>query len=119
MFLNFGELERVDNNTSSAKLAEWKQSPKTRAAFNELFRNHNILTQMAISVFKLSKDKDLSLLHLAYVLSICDIVLNPKSAGIKCNDKSVLRRVEFLTVNMFDNILRRATISEYFTDINV
>lgn len=101
MFSNFGEqnLERVDNNTTSAKLTEWKKGAKTRKAHNELFRNHDILTKIATTVFKSDKDKDIPPLHCAYILSICDIVLNPKSSGIKCNDKSVMKRVEFLMVN--------------------
>jgi hypothetical protein len=101
MFSNFGEqrLERVDNNTPSVKLIDWKKSVKTREAHNELFRNHEILTKITTSVFKSFKNKEIPPLHFAYVLSICDIVLNPKSLSIKCNDKSVLRRVEFLMVN--------------------
>ena len=39
--------------------------------------------------------------HCAYVLSICDILLNPKSLGIKCNDKSVARQVNAFIVNIF------------------
>ncbi|CAG8773517.1 19049_t:CDS:2, partial [Rhizophagus irregularis] len=58
MFSNFGEqkLERVDSSASSKKIAEWKKS-------SELLPKHRV-----------------------YVLTICDIVLNPSSPGIKCNN---------------------------------
>ncbi|GBC35770.2 hypothetical protein GLOIN_2v1867789 [Rhizophagus irregularis DAOM 181602=DAOM 197198] len=71
MFSNFGEqkLERVDSSASSKKIAEWKKSAKISELPPE---------------------------HWVYVLTICDIVLNPSSPGIKCNDKLVLKRVDFL-----------------------
>jgi hypothetical protein len=101
MFSNFGEqnLERVDGNASSAKITEWKKDSKTREAFNKLFSNHEILQKITTTIFKLQKGNDITSLHFAYVLSICDIVLNPKSPGIKCNDKSVKKRMDFLLVN--------------------
>ena len=70
-----------------------------REAHNELFRNYNILVKIATSIFKSFKNKEIPALHFTYVLSICDIVLNPKSLSIKCNDKSVLSRIEFFIVN--------------------
>ena len=81
MFSVFGEqrLEYVDNNASSVKIAEWKTSEKTRAAYGELFSNHELLTKIGYTIFKQYKEKDLPTMHCAYVLSICDILLNPKS----------------------------------------
>ena len=101
MFSVFGEqrLEYVDNNTSSIKLAEWKTSQKTKDAYDELFRNHDLLSKIGYTVFKQYKGKELPTMHCAYVLSICDIVLNPKSSGIKCNDHSVVKRVNVFLVN--------------------
>ncbi|PKY54685.1 hypothetical protein RhiirA4_473627, partial [Rhizophagus irregularis] len=48
MFFVFREqrLERIDNNSSSMKIAEWKQNQKTCNAFYELFKNHDILTKI-------------------------------------------------------------------------
>ncbi|EXX55426.1 hypothetical protein RirG_225490 [Rhizophagus irregularis DAOM 197198w] len=97
MFSVFGEqrLERIDNNSSSMKIAEWKQNQKTRNAFYELFKNHDILTKIGHLVFKQYRDKELHFTHCAYILSICDILLNPNNYSIKCNNKSVTKRVEF------------------------
>ena len=102
MFAAFGEerLERVDSTTSSLKLAEWKTSEKTRAVYNEIFSNHELLTKIGYNVFKQYHQKELSTMHCAYILSICDILLNPKSSGIKCNDKSVAKRVHAFLVNI-------------------
>ncbi|CAG8738326.1 5369_t:CDS:2, partial [Rhizophagus irregularis] len=54
MFSVFGEqrLECINNNSSSMKIAEWKQNQKTHNAFYELFKNHNILTKIGHSIFK-------------------------------------------------------------------
>src|SRR5208282_6802158 len=95
MFSAFGEqrLDHVDSTISPLKLSEWKSSEKTQAAYNDLFTNHDLLTKIGHAVFKQYKEKELPTMHCAYILSICDILLNPKSAGIKCNDKSVMRRV--------------------------
>ena len=83
------KLERVDSSTSSIKLAKWKTSAKTHVAYNEIFTNYELLTRIGFNVFKQYKEKELPTMHCAYILSICDILLNPKSSGIKCNDKSV------------------------------
>ena len=115
MFATFSEqrLDFVDNNTSSVKIAEWKTCEKTRAAYVELFTNHELLTKIGYNVFKQYKDKELPTMHCAYVLAICDILLNPKSSGIKCNDKSVVRRVNAFLVNIFAG----KTTSKYFACI--
>ncbi|EXX50606.1 hypothetical protein RirG_269220 [Rhizophagus irregularis DAOM 197198w] len=98
MFSNFGEqkLERVDSSASSKKIAEWKKSAKTREAYREFFKNQGILTKITSSVFKSYEGSELPPEYWVYVLAICDIVLNPSSPGIKCNDKLVLKRVDFL-----------------------
>ena len=102
MFAAFGEqqLDRIDNTTFPLKLSEWKSSEKTRAAYSELFSNHDLLTKIGQSVFRQYKEKKLPSIYCAYVLSICDIFLNPKSSGIKCNDKSVVRRINTFLVNV-------------------
>ena len=108
MFSVFGEhqLDYVDNNTSSVRIAEWKTSLKTRAAYEELFKNHELLSKIAYAVFKQYKGQELPTMHCAYVLSICDIVLNPKSSGIKCSDHSVVRCVNaFLVSNNYNDDL--------------
>ena len=101
MFAAFGEerLERIDNTTSPVKLAEWKNSEKTKKAYEELFSNHDLLSKIGHNVFKSYKEKELPTMHCAYILSIC-IVLNLKSSGIKCSDRSVVRRVNAFLVNI-------------------
>src|ERR1043166_9451864 len=102
MFAAFGDkkVERVDSSTSSIKLAEWKASEKTRLAYSEIFTNHELLTRIGFNVFKQYKEKELPMMHCAYILSICNILLNPKSSDIKCNDKSVVRYVYAFLVNI-------------------
>lgn len=107
MFATFGEqrLDYVDSNTSALKIAEWKMSGKTQAAYHELFQKHELLTKIGYSVFKGYKEKELPTMHCAFVLAICDILLNPKSSGIKCNDKSVVRRVNAFLVIILQNLI--------------
>jgi hypothetical protein len=102
MFAAFGEhrLDRVDSSTPAVRLAEWKASEKTKKAYSELFSNHDLLSKIGYGVFKQYKEKELPTMHCAYVLAICDILLNPKSSGIKCNDKSVVRRINAFLVNI-------------------
>ena len=102
MFAAFGDerLERVDSSTSPVKLAEWKASEKTRKAYDEIFANNELLTKIGYSVFKQNKEKGLTAMHCAYILSICDILLNPNGSGIKCNDKSVIKRINIFLVNI-------------------
>lgn len=102
MFSVYGNrLDYIDNNASSAKIAEWKASSKTRAAYDALFTDSGLPTTIGYTVFKQYKDNNLPTMHCAYILAICDILLNPKSPGIKCNDKSVVKRVNAFLVNIF------------------
>ena len=116
MFAAFGEerLEFVDNNILSVKIAEWKTSDKIRQAYNKLFNNHELLLKFSYSIFKQYKSKKLPAIHCAYVLLICDILLNPKSFDIKCNDKSVVRRVNAFLVSIF-----AGKTSKYFAILNI
>ena len=101
MFIIFGErLEHIDNNASAVRIANWKSSKKTQAAYAEIFSNDELLMDIANLVFKEYKGKDLPAMHCAYTLAICDILLNPKSSGIKCNDKSVVKRVNTFLVSI-------------------
>jgi hypothetical protein len=103
----FGEerLKKVDNNTPSRHLAEWKSSEKTRATYDALFGNNDMLTSIGYAAFKRYRDKTLPTMHCAYVMSICDILLSPYSSGIKCSDKSVTRRVSIFLVGIKDFII--------------
>ena len=103
MFSAFGvqRLELIDNNTPATKIAEWKSSDKTKAAYDQLFSDHELLMKIGYAVFKQYKQKELPTMHCAYILAICDIVLNLRSSGIKCNDKSIVRRVHAFLVNIF------------------
>jgi hypothetical protein len=102
----------VDNNTPSRHLVEWKTSEKTRAAYDSLFGNKEMLSNIGYATFKRYRGKSLPTMHCAYVMSICDILLSPYSSGIKCSDKSVTRRVsiflvcieDFIILQFFDNI---------------
>lgn len=102
MFFVYGErLDYIDNNASTAKIAEWKSSAKTEAAYDGLFSEEELPMTIGFTVFKQYKNKELPAVHCAYILAICDIMLNPKSPGIKCNDKSVVKRVNAFLVNIF------------------
>jgi len=105
MFAAFGEerLEYVDGTTTSVKLAEWKTSEKIQNAYLELFHNHELLAKIGYTAFKQYKELELLTMHCAYILAICDIFLNPKSSRIKCNDKSVVRRVNAFLVIISQN----------------
>lgn len=113
MFSAFGEnrLERVNSTTPALKLSEWKMSDKTRAAYEEIFTNSELLSKIGYSVFKQYKEESLPKMHCAYILSICDILLNPRSSGIKCNDKSVIRRINAFLVNI------RSTVQKILLNI--
>ena len=114
IFSVFGEdrLEKVNNNTSSHHLVEWKTSEKTCAAYNSLFGNEEMLFNIGYAIFKRYHGKSLPTMHCTYVISICDILLNPYSSGIKCSNKSVTRWVsiflvyieDFIILQFFDNI---------------
>ena len=73
---------------------------KQEKRMKSFFSNHDLLSKIGHNVFKSHKEKELPTMHCAYILSICDIVLNPRSSGIKCSDRSVVRRVNAFLVNI-------------------
>ena len=77
-----------------------EEQRKNKKAYKELFSNHDLLSKIGHNVFKSYKEKELPTMHCAYILSICDIVLNLRSSGIKCSDRSVVRRVNAFLVNI-------------------
>ena len=77
-----------------------EEQRKNKKAYEELFSNHDLLSKIGHNVFKSYKEKELPTMHCAYILSICDIVLNLKSSGIKCNDRPVVRRINAFLVNI-------------------
>ena len=102
MFKTFSDrLNYIDNNASALMIADWKSSKKTKDAYDELYSNDGLLESIGAVVFKQYKSKELPTMHCAYILAICDILLNPKSPGIKCNDKSVVKRVNAFLVIIF------------------
>jgi len=109
-------LDYVDNNSPAVKIVEWKSSAKTKAAYNALFSDNELLTNIGYTVFKQYKNQELPTTHCAYILAICDILLNPKSSGIKCSDKSVVKRVSAFLVNIFR---RRISSFENFATSNI
>ena len=90
MFINFRErLEFIDNNAIATKIVEWKSSEKTKTAYEALYTESELLTRIGCLVFK--RNKELPITYCAYIFAICDIVLNLRTHGIKCNDKSVVK----------------------------
>ena len=77
-----------------------EEQRKNKKAYEELFSNHDLLSKIGHNVFKSYKEKELPTMHCAYIFSICNIVLNPRSSGIKCSDRSVVRRVNAFLVNI-------------------
>src|SRR5207245_8527688 len=87
-------------NQLTDKINKLKNREKTKKAYEEIFSNHDLLSKIGHNVFKSYKEKELPTMHYAYILSICNIVLNLRSSGIKCSDRSVVRRVNAFLVNI-------------------
>jgi hypothetical protein len=107
VFSTFGaeRLPKVDGNTTGPRLVQWKANPKTHEVYCELFSNPKILQKIGTTVFKKYDGSELPLMHCAFILAICDILLNSESPGIKCNDHLVTKRVYVFMVNCYSAIL--------------
>ena len=58
-------------------------------------------------------------MHCAYTLAICDIVLSPKSSGIKCSDKLVVKRINAFLVSNICTALKFKLNRKNITCINI
>ena len=77
-----------------------------QTAYKNLFQNNKLLTNIGYMVFKEYKEKALPLMHCAFVLAICDILLSPLSPEIKCKDRSVARHIYTFMVSNTLNLLK-------------
>lgn len=99
IFAVFGELQLPPINTKSSPgdIKAWKESQQVKDAYtklkerspdSELTWSGRIIQKTWSKVKKVSKEK------LAFAISICQFLLNPKNGSIKINDDVVRKLME-------------------------
>lgn len=99
IFSVFGELQLPPINTKSSPgdIKTWKESRQVRDAYrklkeqrhgSELTWSGRIIQKTWPNIKKVSKEK------LAFAISICQFLLNPKNGSIKINDEVIRKLME-------------------------
>jgi hypothetical protein len=95
MSVTFQELYLLPIPTSSREtdIKEWKENPAVKSCFDKLFKKINSLdpeTYMSRIIQTLRKGKKIvSNIQIAYAISICEVVLNPRNLDIQISEKLI------------------------------
>ena len=99
-------LPPLKSNAAAADIVRWKESPQVSDCYRALFQQNNngiywvsVITRTAFSTAAVPI---LTNEHSAFALSVCDILLNPRSRNILCMEKRMKRRIEQFLVSYWN-----------------
>lgn len=104
IFRVFGaqQLPKLPRHADSKSIAKWKKEEKVIKCHEMLFqRNDDGLLWSAVitrEAFNETTQANISNYHLAFTLSVCDIILDPKSRGIICNERAMTKHMDHYLV---------------------
>ncbi|RIB14387.1 hypothetical protein C2G38_2195258 [Gigaspora rosea] len=97
-FTNRSILNGVVLNASAPEIVNWKKSNQIAACFRSLFEQTESgvywIDMIARSAFSTAAVPTMTSEHCAFMLAVCDIILNPKSKHVKCTEKLMKRRLK-------------------------
>jgi hypothetical protein len=99
IFFYFGEssLPRINTADPPVDILKWKKKPAIAKCYYQLFSNHHkALVEIVDKVFG---EKNYSNLQMAYVISICITILNPKNKHIKCQENVMKKKIHYYLVS--------------------
>lgn len=99
------KLPPLKSNAVASDIVRWKQSPEVASCFSSLFEQNDDgvfwVAVIARSAFSTTAVPTLSNEHCAFTLSVCDILLNPKSKGVICTERKMKRHMERFLVSIY------------------
>jgi hypothetical protein len=93
LFAHFGStlLPPINNNASATEISKWKKLPEVAACYNKLFNEKNDSALLAKILEKvLGKDPPTN--HMAFVMALYSVMLDPNSEGIHANENSMKKK---------------------------
>jgi hypothetical protein len=98
----------INTSAGPIEISQWKSSSNVLNCYRKLFspidKSNPDVTYMSRILERIWNDVDKApLLHIAYAISTCETVLNPKVEGISISEKIIKERTKVNLVNFFFN----------------
>src|SRR5438045_4037557 len=94
MYYIFGhELPHINSNATPTQITEWKKHPSVKKCYRKLFQKITLgepdtfMTRIIDKVWQ--EKKNVAKVKIAYVISICENMLNPNNHYIQVSEKLV------------------------------
>jgi hypothetical protein len=97
MYFVFGDLPHINSNALPSEISGWKRNPIVKKCYKLLFKKTNdddSETHMTKIINKIWKNKkDAPKVQIAYAISVCETILNPKILRIQISEQSVKPKI--------------------------
>jgi len=98
MYFVFGaDLPYINSNALPSEIAEWKKNPSVKKCYKLLFQKltHNepdtYMTKIIDKTWK--NKKDAPKIQIAYAISVCEVMLNPKIHRLQISEQLIKPKI--------------------------
>src|SRR5581483_2107465 len=97
MYFVFGELPHINSNAMPNEISGWKRNPVVKKCYKLLFKKTNdedpetYMTKIINKIWK--HKKDVPKIQIAYAISVCETILNPKILRIQISEQFVKPKI--------------------------
>ena len=105
LFAHFGStvLPPINNNATALEISKWKNLPEVAACYKKLFNEKNDFAPLAKILEKvLGKDSPTN--HMAFVMALYSVMLDPNSEGIHASENSMKKKMNKYLVSFYKNL---------------
>lgn len=107
LFAHFGDdsLPLINHNASATEIAKWKKKKEVAECYKRVFESYEckkspMLQQLFDKVF--IGENDPPSLHLAFVMAIYAVILDPNSQSIQANENMIKKKINHYMVKFIN-----------------
>jgi hypothetical protein len=107
LFAHFGDdsLPLINHNASATEIAKWKKKKEVAECYKKVFENNEckrspVLQQLFEKVFL--GENNPSSLHIAFVMAIYMVLLDPSSQSIQANENTIKKKINYYMVRFIN-----------------
>jgi hypothetical protein len=91
LFSVFRQLPQINSNSRDSEIRVWKQTQAVKFCHKNLFKKIDAEeTNMSLIIKKVWKDrKNAPKIHVAYAISVCELILNPNNQYIQITEEII------------------------------
>lgn len=96
-------LPPINNNATATEISNWKKLPEVAACYNKLFKDKKDSVPLTKLLEKVL-GKDPSTNHMAFVMALYSVMLDPNSEGIYASENSMKKKMNKYLVSFYKNL---------------